>query len=80
MTDYYYGGSWNSLSFSPTLKAPAVGPKVTFGSVRTKAGYIGQVLVDSVIAWETKPRKTAAKAEAKARARYTDRIVNLLED
>ena len=46
-------------------------------TVATIDGYVGQVLVDGVIAWESRPYRKAEKARRKADDHLSTRLRNL---
>jgi hypothetical protein len=60
----------------PNTSSPKPAPKVLIATlaVETKRGWVGQIVVDSKIAYETKAHKTSQKALTAVNERVVSRL------
>lgn len=65
---------------SGSSPAPAKAPQglIVTRAVETKEGWVGQIIVDEAIIYETSPYDSAERAEKLATKRVIDRIKKLL--
>lgn len=87
MSDYTnyttLSGSSGMITLSPTVSLER--PKTPAGlivtqAVQTKEGWLGQVIVDKEIVWESDPKSSGDYAIESANARVVDRVRAWFQD
>ncbi len=78
-SDYYTTTSNTTFTIDPTRAALPREPRNLIGTAvaRTQDGYLGQVLVEGQIVWESGYFETAQEAAGKAEKRITKVLSNL---
>lgn len=69
-----------SVTFYTTPVTTGSDMQLTLKTVRLKAGFVGQVLHNDNIIWESTPKKTLAKADKAAQKARDKAVARLFED